>query len=79
VTARRERERLRWRCRRGMLELDLLFQRFLAREFDRLTDRDTVVLSRILELPDNELLDYCYGRREPDDPEVNALVRRIAG
>lgn len=79
MTARRERERLRWRCRRGMLELDLLFQRFLAREFDRLTDRDTVVLSRILELPDNELLDYCYGRREPDDPEVNALVRRIAG
>jgi len=74
----RERERLRWRCRRGMLELDLLFQRFIAREFDQLTDRDAGVLSRILELPDNDLLAYCYGRRESGDPEIDALVRRIA-
>jgi len=75
----RERERLRWRCRRGMLELDLLFQRFIAREFDRLSDRDIDVLNQVLELPDNDLLEYCYGRRVPDDPEVQDLVRRIAG
>lgn len=75
----RERERLRWRCRRGLLELDLFFQRFIAREFDRLTDGDMGVLARVLDLPDNDLLEYCYGRRVPDDPEVKALVRRIAG
>ena len=75
----RERERLRWRCRRGMLELDLLFQRFIAREFDRLSDRDIDVLNQVLELPDNDLLEYCYGRRVPDDLEVQDLVRRIAG
>ena len=75
----RERERLRWQCRRGMLELDLLFQRFIAREFDRLTDRDIEVLTRILDLPDNELLEYCYGRRVPDDSDVKDLVHRIAG
>lgn len=79
MTDPRERERLRWRCRRGMLELDLLFQRFIAREFDRLTDYDAEVLSRILDLSDNELLEYCYGRRLPDDPDVRTLVQRIAG
>ena len=79
MTDDRERERLRWRCRRGMLELDLLFQRFIAREFDRLSDRDIDVLNQVLELPDNDLLEYCYGRRVPDDPEVQDLVRRIAG
>lgn len=75
----RERERLRWRCRRGMLELDLLFQKFIRREFDRLTEREQLVLKRIVELGDNELLDYCYGRIVADDAEVQALVRRIAG
>lgn len=79
MTDPRERERLRWRCRRGMLELDLLFQRFIAREFDRLTDHDLEVLSRVLDLPDNDLLEYCYGRRVPDDPDVKAFVHRIAG
>ena len=61
-----------------MLELDLLFQRFIAREFDELTDHDAEVLSRILDLPDNELLEYCYGRRLHNDPDVRALVQRIA-
>lgn len=75
----RARERLRWRCRRGLLELDLLFQRFMVCEFDRLTDRDIEVLTRILDLADNELLEYCYGRRVPDDADVKALVDRIAG
>jgi succinate dehydrogenase flavin-adding protein (antitoxin of CptAB toxin-antitoxin module) len=37
------------------------------------------VLSRVLDLPDNDLLEYCYGRRMPDDPDVKALVHRIAG
>lgn len=74
----RDRERLRWRSRRGLLELDLLFQAFLARELAGLSRRECVVLQRLLELPDSDLLDYCYGRCEPDDPEVKALVRRIA-
>jgi succinate dehydrogenase flavin-adding protein (antitoxin of CptAB toxin-antitoxin module) len=74
----RDRERLRWRSRRGLLELDLLFQAFLARELGGLNSRECAVLQQVLELPDNELLDYCFGRSEPDDPEMKALVRRIA-
>ena len=79
MTDSRERERLRWRCRRGMLELDLLFQRFLTREFDTLSDRDLDRLSHLLDFPDNTLLEYLYGQRVPDDPEIKDLVQRIAG
>lgn len=73
----RERERLRWQCRRGMLELDLILQRFIAHEFGQLTERECIILKRLLSLPDDELLDYCYGRRSADDSEVDALVRKI--
>lgn len=62
-----------------MLELDLLFQQFIARDFDHLSEREYRALHRLLELPDAELLDYCYGRAQPDDPELAALVRKIAG
>lgn len=79
MIAHHERERLRWQCRRGMLELDLMLQKFIAREFDRLTDRECAVLRRMLDLPDGELLAYFYGRATSDDSEVQALVRKIAG
>lgn len=75
----RHRERLLWRCRRGMLELDLLFQRFIARDFEHLSEREYATLHRLLDLPDTDLLDYCYGRARPDDAELAALVRKIAG
>lgn len=78
MTDDRERERLRWQCRRGMLELDLMLQKFIARELEELTERECIVLKRLLRLPDDELLDYCYGRRAPHDLEVEALVRKIA-
>ena len=79
MIAAHERERLLWRCRRGMLELDLLFQRFIAHDFPHLSDREYAVLQQLLDLPDTELLEYCYARARPDDPELAALVRKIAG
>jgi antitoxin CptB len=77
VTDERARERLRWRCRRGMLELDLLFQRFLEQEFPALTPAELAALERLVELPDPELLDYCYGHAIPADPEFRALVQKL--
>ena len=79
MTDDRDLDRLRWRCRRGMLELDLLLEKFVERELPRLSAREHDAFGRLLALPDNELLDYCYGRTRPDDPELAALVRRIAG
>ncbi|MDA8417260.1 MAG: succinate dehydrogenase assembly factor 2 [Betaproteobacteria bacterium] len=56
-------ERLRWRCRRGMLETDVLLQRFLVRHLDGLSIGDQDILAQLLELDDNTLLDYLLGRR----------------
>jgi antitoxin CptB len=72
-----ERSRTRWRCRRGLLELDLFLQQFLERDFPHLTKRELAALARLLELPDPELLDYCNGAAQPNDPELQALVDKI--
>lgn len=74
----RTRERLRWRCRRGMLELDLFFQKFLEHDFAGLSAHELEILQRLLDLPDTELIEYCYQRARPDDPELDALLRKIA-
>ncbi|MFL6624178.1 MAG: succinate dehydrogenase assembly factor 2 [Sulfurifustis sp.] len=74
----RERERVRWRCRRGLLELDLLLNRFLERDYARLDEREHAAFARLLDTPDPQLLDYCFGVSAPDDPELQALVRKIA-
>lgn len=70
---------LRWHSRRGLLELDLLLQRFLAREFDTLTGDELAVYRRLLDLPDNDLLDLVSGRRPSDDVQEQALLQRIKG
>ncbi|MCY7320204.1 MAG: succinate dehydrogenase assembly factor 2 [Ramlibacter sp.] len=58
--------RLRWRCRRGLLENDLLIERFFARHAAALTVRQAGALSELMELPDNDLMDLLLRRREPD-------------
>jgi antitoxin CptB len=61
-----ERRRLRWRARRGLLENDLIIGRFLDRHEGELDEAQARALLRLLELPDNELLDLLLARREPD-------------
>jgi antitoxin CptB len=53
--------RLRWRCRRGMLENDLVLERFLARRADDLTEPEVAALDRLLDLPDGDLWDLLCG------------------
>jgi antitoxin CptB len=50
-----EQRRLAWRCRRGMLELDIVLQRFIAQHFNHLTLNELHVFDEMLELPDNDL------------------------
>lgn len=50
-----ELRRLAWRCRRGMLELDIVLQRFIAQHFDGLTLAQLKAFDDLLELPDNDL------------------------
>ena len=68
--------RLRWRCRRGMLENDIILTRFLDGVGPAMPDADLVALDRLLDLADNELWELLSGRTEPDD-ELQHLVRQL--
>jgi antitoxin CptB len=69
-----ELNRLRWRCRRGMLENDLILARFLEARGAGLSEGEVAALDRLLDLADNELWDLLAGRAEPDDPALAPLV-----
>jgi antitoxin CptB len=60
--------RLRWRCRRGMLENDLLIERFFAKHGDALTRSQASAMESLMALSDNDLLDLLLARTEPEGP-----------
>jgi antitoxin CptB len=70
-------DRIRWRCRRGLLELDLILKRFLDVHFDRLDARQRELFNELLDQPDNDLLDWALGREEPDDPRYLSVVQLL--
>ena len=57
--------KLKWRCRRGLLENDLLIEKFFARYEATLTVRQAKGLNDLMELSDNDLLDLLLGRKKP--------------
>jgi len=65
--------RLRWRCRRGMLENDLILERFLARRGQDLTEAEVAALDRLLDLPDGDLWDVLCDRA-PAPADVQPLL-----
>ena len=75
------RARLRWRSRRGLLENDLILTRFLDAHETALSDDEVDALTRLLELPDNDLMGLLLGQNEPgnelDLPHVKALLARL--
>ena len=58
--------KLRWRCRRGLLENDLFIERFFSRYQQSLTETQAHGLLALMDLPDNDLLDLLLRRTEPD-------------
>jgi antitoxin CptB len=69
--------RIRWRCRRGMLENDLVLSRFLAARGAQLSEDEIAMLDRLLDLSDNELWDLIAGREEPRDASVTPLLAML--
>ena len=74
-----ELSRLRWRCRRGLLENDLFIQRFFQRYEASLTLRHADGLQALMDLPDNDLLDLLLARREPDIDLARPEVVEVLG
>lgn len=73
----RELRRLRWRCRRGMRELDQLFERYLDRAWRQTGEDERVVFLRLLETEDDKLWHWFMGNDAPTDADLAALVARI--
>jgi antitoxin CptB len=69
--------RLRWQCRRGMLELDLLLEAFLDQHYTELTPllRQRFVL--LLDLPDPVIHAWCVGGEPPDDVAFQEIITAI--
>jgi antitoxin CptB len=55
--------KLKWRCRRGLLENDLYIERFFERYADTLTTRQAGALSLLMDLSDHDLLDIHLARK----------------
>ena len=66
--------RLHWRCRRGLLELDLVFQNFVEKHLEV---KDLKAFSELLELEDNDLWDIVSGRSNRYDARLEGIVARI--
>ena len=67
-------DRVRWHCRRGLLELDVVLTRFLDRHFESLTLRQRAAFSRLLDYPDNDLWDFVTGKQAPPDAESARII-----
>jgi antitoxin CptB len=69
--------RLRWRCRRGLLENDLILARFLDQRGNAITESELIGLDRLLDLSDNELWDLLSGRQEAEDAAMRPLLETL--
>ncbi len=70
------RERLRWRCRRALLELDIVFDRFWQGTGE-LDENEEAALERLLAMEDHDLWSLVGGRTETDDPQLRGMVERL--
>ena len=69
--------RLRWRCRRGMRELDQLLTRWLDDEWAASPERERAVFLRLLDCEDDRLWRWFLGHERPSDAALDSLVLRI--
>ena len=65
------RDRLKWKCRRGLLELDLVLEKYLRQH------PEDPELAPLLDLPDNDLWDIVSGRSERYDAKFRNIVARL--
>jgi antitoxin CptB len=73
----KELERARWRCRRGLLELDIVLQRFMDKHYQQLSETELQQLATLLDLSDNDLWDMITTRKEPENASLWPVLRLL--
>jgi len=69
---------LKWRCRRGMKELDVLLTRYLERDYYSAVLAQRQAFEELLERSDPEILDYILGRVPPETRELALVIARLS-
>lgn len=69
--------RLRWQCRRGLKELDLVLEKYLNEDFPAAPASEQQAFAALLDLPDPVLLAYVMGRDQPVIPEHQRVVESL--
>ncbi len=77
MTIATDKARLKWACRRGMLELDVLFMPFVDEAYEHLNNEDRATFERLLEGDDPELFAWFMGHEKCEDEKLNAMVQLI--
>ncbi len=72
-----EHNQIRWQCRRGMLELDLILLKFFDGYFEELTNADQQLFIQLLQEADQTLYGWLMGQTLPEDPKLGLLVQNI--
>jgi antitoxin CptB len=72
-----EQRRLAWRCRRGMLELDIVLQRFIQEQFNELSLNELEVFDGLLDMPDNIFWDLIKSNQEHKDQHLKAIIAKL--
>ena len=71
----KDKKRLRWACRRGMLELDVLFMPFVEDVYDELSEAQKAVFRRLITCDDPDLFAWFMGHQTCEDEELDAMVK----
>ena len=72
-----KKSRLLWQCRRGIKEMDIIFQDFINHSYDQLTDDEKNAFSRLLDEQDLDILNWIIGKDKPDDNELVNIINII--
>ena len=69
--------RLRWLCRRGMKELDVVMSAYLDNHYASASAEEQSLFRDLLQMPDPDLYNLLLGRTEAEDPQVAHLIKRL--
>lgn len=68
---------LRWRCRRGMRELDILLEGYLNKQYERASQGEQHAFKKLLALTDPQLYGYLLGKQVPTEKPLQKVVNQI--
>jgi len=69
-----DRQKLKWRSRRGLRELDLLFRNFIQKYWDQLTQEEFEIYAQVVDLEDQPLFDYIFKNVRLGNDEVETFI-----